>query len=75
MIERVKTGVPGLDRLIAGGFVKGSANLVSGGTGTGKTTFCVQFLLEGLRNNEPCVYLTMEEDPRDIKEDMRSRTS
>jgi KaiC/GvpD/RAD55 family RecA-like ATPase len=70
-IERVKTGVPGLDKLISGGFVKGSTNLITGGTGTGKTTFCAQFLLEGLSNGEPCIYLTMEEDPEEIKNDMR----
>jgi KaiC/GvpD/RAD55 family RecA-like ATPase len=71
-IERVKTGIPGLDKLISGGFVKGSTNMVTGGTGTGKTTFCCQFLLEGLENGEPCLYLTMEEDPSDIKEDMKA---
>ncbi|MEM5814323.1 MAG: ATPase domain-containing protein [Candidatus Aenigmatarchaeota archaeon] len=65
-VERVPTGVPGLDRLIEGGFVKGSTTLLAGGTGTGKTIFCCQFLLEGLKRGEKCLYLTLEESPQDI---------
>ena len=34
MIERVTTGIPGLDKLVSGGFVKGSTTLITGGTGT-----------------------------------------
>ena len=70
LIERVSTGIPGLDELLEGGFVRGSTILVTGGTGTGKTTFCAQFILEGLKKNEPGVYITMEEDPEDIKTDL-----
>ena len=44
-IVRVPTGIPGLDKLIQGGLVKNSANLVAGGTGTGKTIFAIQFLV------------------------------
>lgn len=69
--ERVTTGIPGLDENIEGGFVKGSAILVTGGTGTGKTTFCSQYLWEGLKKGEPGVYITLEEDPDDIKEDVK----
>ena len=46
IVERIKTGIPGLDKLIQGGFVKGSAVLISGGTGAGKTIFCLQYLWE-----------------------------
>lgn len=70
LIERVSTGIPGLDELLEGGFVRGSTILLTGGTGTGKTTFCAQFILEGLKKNEPGVYITMEEDPEDIKTDL-----
>ena len=37
IVKRVPTGIPGLDGLLDGGFLKGSAVLVTGGTGTGKT--------------------------------------
>ena len=68
--ERITTGIPGLDRLIEGGYVKGSTILVTGGTGTGKTTFCAQYLMEGLKKGEPCIYITLEENPEDIKADV-----
>lgn len=68
---RVSTGIPGLDELLEGGYVKGSTILVTGGTGTGKTTFCAQFIREGLKKGEPGIYITMEEDPEDIREDLK----
>lgn len=71
MVERIKTGINGLDELIQGGVPKGSNTLLSGGAGTGKTLFCCQFLWEGLQNGENCLYITMEEDPDDIKDDAR----
>ncbi|MDP2973656.1 MAG: ATPase domain-containing protein, partial [Candidatus Diapherotrites archaeon] len=53
-MERVKTGISGLDELIEGGIPKGSAVLVSGGTGTCKTIFSMQFAYNGaLLYNEP----------------------
>jgi len=68
-IKRVKTGIPGLDGLMEGGFVQGSSYLVTGTTGTGKTLFACQFLWQGLQQGDPVVYITLEEDPVDIKED------
>lgn len=70
MYERVKSGIPGLDPLIGGGFIKNSVNLITGGTGTGKTIFCCQFLWHGLSKGEPCVFLSLEDYPEDIKEDV-----
>ncbi len=71
LIERIPTGIPGLDELLEGGFVKGSTILVTGATGTGKTTFCAQFIREGLKKGEPAIYITLEESPEDIKEDLK----
>jgi KaiC/GvpD/RAD55 family RecA-like ATPase len=71
-IERVKTGIAGLDRLISGGFVKGSAVLISGKAGAGKTLFGLQFLWEGLQNGEPGIYMTFEETADDIRKDALS---
>lgn len=67
--QRITTGIPGLDQLIQGGFIRNSVNLVTGGTGTGKTIFAGQFLWEGLQKGEPCVYITMEQHPDDLKQD------
>ena len=47
MVERAPTGIPGLDRLIGGGFPKGTVNLVTGKTGTAKSIFSSQFIFEG----------------------------
>lgn len=69
MVERVGTGIPGLDENIEGGFPKGSLNLITGGPGSGKTTFCIQFLNEGLEKGEKCLYVTTGQQPEEIKED------
>lgn len=66
---RVKTGIPGLDDLIGGGLIPGSAVLVAGPTGAGKTLFCLQFLWHGLLKGEPGVYVTFEQSPEEVKED------
>jgi circadian clock protein KaiC len=70
MIERVESGIPGLDKLIEGGFVKGSVNLIAGRVGTGKTIFCCQYILHGLRKGESCVYVTLEESVEEILSDV-----
>ena len=60
-IERISSGIPGLDKVIEGGFEKTSAILVSGSGGTGKTIFALQFLIEGMRQNETGIYISFEE--------------
>lgn len=67
MPDRVRTGIDGLDDLVEGGFPDGGAIVLTGGPGVGKTTFCSQFLWEGVSNNENCLYLSTEEDPEQIK--------
>lgn len=69
--ERITSGIPGLDSLMEGGFVKGSTNLISGAAGTGKTIFCTQYIMEGLKNGETCMFITLEEKPEDIIGDVR----
>jgi len=61
-IERVPSGIPGLDGMICGGFVKDSTVLVQGGTGSGKTLLCLQYLCKGATQyGEPGVYLSFAE--------------
>ncbi len=61
IIKRVKTGIKGFDELLEGGIPEGFVVAVTGPPGTGKTTFSMQFLLEGLKNNERCVLFSFEE--------------
>ena len=59
-IKRIKTGVPGLDNIIQGGLPKNSITLISGPPGGGKSILCFQFLWEGVKNNEKCLFLTLD---------------
>ncbi len=59
-IKRIKIGVPGLDNIIQGGLPKNSITLVSGPPGSGKSILCFQFLWEGVKNNEKCLFLTLD---------------
>ena len=60
-ISRVSTGMPELDTVIEGGIPKGFVVTVTGPPGTGKTTFSMQFLLDGAKNNEKCIFFSFEE--------------
>jgi len=66
-IDRVPTGIPGMDKLVEGGFVPGSTVLISGGPGVGKSILCYQYLWEGLKNGEACMYVSFEEPPDKIR--------
>ena len=68
----VKVGIPGVDRILAEkGIPRGHTILVSGGPGSGKTTFAIQFLYSGItQHNESGVYVTLDEDPDDIRKNM-----
>ncbi|MBE9513923.1 MAG: AAA family ATPase [Chloroflexi bacterium] len=69
-IGRVETGVPKLDSLIEGGFPPNSSILVTGPSGTGKTIFCIQFLLHGAKKNQKALYVALEERPCDVRREM-----
>ncbi|WP_309669698.1 ATPase domain-containing protein [Gemmatimonas sp.] len=60
---RLSTGVPGLDEMMGGGIPVGDAVMVAGATGTGKSTFGMQFAAEGLRAGESVVVAVFEEYP------------
>ncbi len=70
-IDRVKTGIPGLDELIEGGFPRGDTILIAGKAGTGKSILATQFIYKGaIEYNEPGVFVTLEEPPHLIKRNM-----
>jgi circadian clock protein KaiC len=72
-MERVKTGVPGLDEMLWGGFLPQTANLVEGAPGTGKTTLGMQFIYHGIvAYGETGLILTFEEFPEQYYNDAAS---
>lgn len=71
MVERTSTGVLELDKVLDGGFPKNSVTLITGGPGSGKTTFCTQFIHEGLENEEKCLYLTTGQSPEELRRDAK----
>lgn len=69
-LDRASTGVPGLDDLIGGGFLPGRVYLVVGPPGSGKTTIGMQFLMEGAKNNEKGLYISVFQHPKIVTQDM-----
>lgn len=69
--EILPTRVSDFDKLIdRGGLKRGDTILISGGCGTGKTTFGMQSLYNGAMNGEKGVYITLEERPEKMKENL-----
>ena len=64
---RLKSGIAGLDDILTGGFPANHLYLLEGDPGTGKTTLALQFLLEGTRLGEACLYVTLSESKRELE--------
>jgi len=70
-MDRVPTGIKGMDDLIEGGFPFGRSVLVSGACGTGKTILSMQYIYNGaVKYSEPGVYVTLDERPDLIRKDV-----
>ena len=67
---RIKTGIKYFDDLIEGGFKKDSTNMVVGGSGSGKSILATQFLIEGMKKGENCLYVTFEENKKQFFSNM-----
>jgi circadian clock protein KaiC len=69
-LQRVHSGVPGLDDLLYGGFLEGDTFLLAGAPGSGKTSLGIQYLFAGATQyNEPGIFITFEEFPERIYRD------
>jgi KaiC domain protein len=71
-MERLKTGIGGLDEMLGGGIPKGHSIAVIGSFGTGKSTFAMQFIWEGLVNGEKCIFMSLEEDEESLIESAKA---
>jgi len=71
-VGRVRTGIDGLDEMLQGGLPENHIVLLMGSFGTGKTTIGLQFLIEGLKAGEPCIFISLEEDKDSITKNAAS---
>jgi circadian clock protein KaiC len=63
---RAPTGIAGLDSILCGGLPTGHLYLLEGNPGVGKTTLALQFLMEGIRRGERCLYITLSETKAEL---------
>ncbi len=59
-----------MDKMLEGGFPDNSSILLNGTPGIGKSIFCQQFIYEGLKNSEKCIFLTFDVKPETIRNSM-----
>src|SRR5579883_1383961 len=65
--EYIPTGVPGLDHVLYGGFLREGFYLLQADPGSGKTTIALQYVLGRLKAGEPCLYVTLTESLTDLE--------
>ncbi|MDI3483809.1 MAG: circadian clock protein KaiC [Methanobacteriaceae archaeon] len=70
--EIISSGIPEFDNILGGGFYKGSTVLISGTTGTGKTSFVAKFAYEACERGERCLFFANEEPADQIIRNMKS---
>ena len=70
--DRIPTGVPGLDSVLLGGFVREGFYLLQGDPGSGKTTIALQFVRSRLAARESGLYISLTESRRDLENACRS---
>jgi circadian clock protein KaiC len=64
--QRSRTGIPGLDEVLHGGLISHRLYLVDGAPGAGKTTLALQYLLEGVKSGEKCLYISLSESKEEL---------
>lgn len=67
-LKKIPTGIEGLDDVLGGGLPDSRIFLIEGNPGSGKTTVALQFLLDGAKKGEPCVYVTLSETTEELRQ-------
>ena len=70
-VNKIGTGIRGLDKMLNGGLVPGRAYIVSGPPGSGKTILGSQFLVDGVEGGERVLFVALEEPPNELKYNLR----
>lgn len=70
-VKRIKTGIKGFDKIIGEGFETNSVNMIVGDSGSGKSIFSMELLLDGLEKGETCLYVTFEEKKEEFFRNMK----
>jgi len=68
VLQRTATGLDGLDNILCGGLASHRMYLLDGSPGVGKTTLAMQFLMEGARRGERCLYVTLSETREELED-------
>src|SRR5947208_1036553 len=72
-LQKVPTGISGLDEITGGGLPKGRSSLVCGSAGCGKTLFGLEFLVRGATQfNDPGVFMAFEENEQELAQNVAS---
>jgi circadian clock protein KaiC len=66
--KKAGTGISGLDEILAGGLSEGNVFLLEGEPGAGKTTVALQFLMQGAARKEQCLYVTLSETEKELRQ-------
>src|SRR3954468_3300116 len=66
--EPVSSGSEALDYILAGGFAANHIHLIEGAPGAGKTTLGLQFLLDGTKKGDRCLYITLSESEAELRQ-------
>lgn len=72
-VDRVRLGIEGLDEMLGGGLIKHSVSAIIGTYGTGKTTFAINFIFEGLEQGETCIFISLDERADMLRESIIRR--
>lgn len=71
-INRIKTGIAGLDQMLYGGLPEGTQNLIMGSVGTGKSLLAFNILYNNAKLGAPCTFITVDQARDDLIRNAKS---
>jgi len=71
-VGKVSTGISGLDKMVDGGLLEGRLYMLAGDAGSGRSTICGHFLMDGVNKGEEVLYVTVDSPPGDISTNLSS---